>query len=137
MTLYTFGYRGRRIEDLDADVERLRACVVDVRYSPFGRDHTWTRPGLQARYGPRYVWIREFGNKNYRGGPIELLDEERGARRLGAVIADGTPAILLCACATPAECHRTVIAEKLRAELGWEIVHLTKGRGPRQRGMFE
>jgi uncharacterized protein (DUF488 family) len=123
--VYTFGYEGKKIKELDAEVNRLGATIVDVRYAPYGRNKDFNRPELQRRYGAKYVWIQELGNKNYKtGGKTEFVDAGLGARRLGSITSDGTPVILLCVCKNPETCHRNDLAKKLNEECGWEVHHL-------------
>ena len=62
MTVYTFGYRGRTVDELAAEMERLNAIAIDVRYRPFGRgpNQTWSRKTLKINRwadsdGPRPV----------------------------------------------------------------------------------
>tara|TARA_R110000824_G_scaffold18243_11_gene72643 strand:+ start:51 stop:476 length:426 start_codon:yes stop_codon:yes gene_type:complete len=133
-TVYTFGYSGKTIQQLDLEVERLGAVVIDVRIQPYGNP-VFNRSELQQRYGPKYVWIREFGNKNYKtGGPTEFVDVELGARKLGSIMADGTPVILLCVCENQWVCHRTDLAKRYNEELGWEICHLPYVEPKRESG---
>ena len=128
-TVYTFGYEAYKITDLDVEVKRLGAIVVDVRFSPYARnDAKFNRAELQQRYGAKYVWIQELGNKNYRNGkPIEFMDEALGARRLGGITSDGTSVILLCGCQDRTTCHRTELAKRLNEECGWDVRHLPEG----------
>jgi len=104
----------------------LGAVIVDVRIQPYARrDPDFNRPALQARYGSKYVWIREFGNKNYKtNGPTEFVNLDLGSRRLGAIVADGTPVIFLCMCKSHEGCHRTELANMFNDQLGWEVKHL-------------
>ena len=105
-------------------MNRLGATVVDVRMKPYGNP-IFDRSELQKRYGHRYVWIKELGNKNDKtGGQVEFVDAELGARRLGSITSDGMPVILLCACGDLEACHRNNLAKKLNEECGWKIEHL-------------
>ena len=135
-TVYGFGYRGRTIEELVGHVEQLGAVVVDVRYAPFVRDPNWSRNGLVRRLRHRYVWVQALGNKNYKSGPISLMDEALGLRTLGSITANGTPVILLCACADPQSCHRSVVTTGLHDELGWNVVELEPPHKLQQGGLL-
>jgi len=68
---------------------------------------------LQAALGSRYVHLGAFGNRNYQGGPVDIVDYEAGRAALEAL---ERPALLMCMCRDPAACHRSVIMERLRAE---------------------
>ena len=122
-TVYTFGHTSRTLAQLDQEVKRLGAVVVDVRIQTHSSD--FNRSKLQERYRAKYVWIKELGDKNYKtGGPTDYVDVELGVRRLGSITADGTPVILFCACKDYETCHRTELAKQLNKECGWKIQHL-------------
>lgn len=124
-TVYTFGCANKKIQELEGEVYRLGATIVDIREKPYGLNKVFNRSELQDRFGARYVWIIEFGTKNYQSGKaVEFADAELGARKLGSITADGTPVILLCACENLRECHRDDLAKKLNEECGWKICHL-------------
>ena len=123
--IYTFGCAGRHIDELAGEVKRLRATIVDIRLVP-GADQQWGRQNLQRTFGPRYVWIRELGRMG--GKDAGLVNTERGARRLGAISADGTAVVLLCDCKKLETCHRLEIADRLHSECGWAVQHLASPR---------
>ena len=125
-TVHTFGYASRTIDRLDSEVNRLSAVIVDVRIQPYDRiDHDFDRPALQARYGSKYVWMREFGNKHSKtNGATDFVNLDLGARRLGAIVADGTSVIFLCSCKSHDGCHRAELANLFNDQLGWKVSHL-------------
>ena len=127
MTIYTLGYSGWKIEQMAAVLERLGAVLVDVRMVPRSRAPQWNGGVLHRRLGERYVWVRELGNRNYRGTfeQIEIADFPAGERRLREIAAAGQPVILLCGCANVNLCHRKLLAEWLAQAWGAEVVHLT------------
>lgn len=138
---YTAGYQSRRPADLLARAGSLGADVVDIRLSACSRQPGWSKPELQAVFGPRYQHVPALGNANYKsrneeknrndepGGGIQLANVELGLkillspRRLEA----GRPAILLCGCREPEGCHRSMVGELLQGrgfqveELTWEV----------------
>jgi uncharacterized protein (DUF488 family) len=117
--VYTIGYSGRTPNELLEIVERLGAQLVDVRYSPASRMPQWSGLRLRQLFGERYTHLRQFGNVNYKnGGPIQLVDYASGKVYLDAL---DRPAVLMCVCSDPAICHRTTIANLLRAD-GFEVV---------------
>ena len=118
--VYTFGYSGKDTADLDRLVDDLGAVVFDVRFSPRSRNPHWNRRALEALLGDRYRHVRALGNANYRGGPIEIVDLEEGVR---TIQASPQPVILMCVCKDPRICHRTTIADHLRA-LGFDVEEL-------------
>jgi uncharacterized protein (DUF488 family) len=125
-TIYTFGYEKRQPEELVAEAERLSAVVVDVRLKPYSRRREWNLNNLARLCGPvhGYLWIKGFGNLNYKGGPIELADPEDGLARVAHDIERGRNIILLCYEADPKTCHRWQVAELIAKRFGCRIEHL-------------
>jgi uncharacterized protein (DUF488 family) len=135
-TIYTLGYSGWKIEDVEAVVTKLDAILVDVRMVPRSRSAVWNGGTLRNRLGDRYVWLKQFGNRNYKGtvDQIEIADFPAGEECLRKLIINGTPlgaiagkaVILLCGCPNVAACHRKILAEWLAQAWQAEIVHLTR-----------
>lgn len=121
--IYTFGYSGRQPQELAAIANFLNALVVDVRYSPFSRNAVWNKKELVALLDKRYRHVKALGNVNYKGGPIKLLDPEKGIEEVRLLLAE-SPIILICVCKSVHWCHRKVAAELLGEATGAEIVHL-------------
>lgn len=154
MTIYTLGYSGWKIEDVEAVLDRLDAVLVDVRMVPRSRIPTWNVGVLGRRFGPastgsaqgRYLWLREFGNRNYKGGPIDIVDFPAGQAKLAEITAchgdlsrrsaaeteaprsrtSGRAIVLLCGCADVKVCHRKLLAEWLAQAWRAEVEHLTR-----------
>lgn len=117
-TLYTWGYTGTHPTDLLAYVEALHALLIDVRFVPWSRVPYWRKAALMELVGAeRYLHLRALGNENYKGGPIKLHAPAAVVEPVRAVLRE-RPAILLCACADPAICHRSVAATYLARQLG-------------------
>jgi hypothetical protein len=96
---------------------------------PMSRVAAFRRHALQRTFGADYVWIKEFGNLNYKtpGSDPVIADPAAGLARLDeAGISERRPPLLLCVCPTP-QCHRAAVAAFLRAERGWPGVDLTAG----------
>lgn len=125
LIVYTFGYSGHKITDLESHIKRLGALVVDIRHSPRSRNATWRGSALQNRLGTNYVLLKEFGNINYRGGDIDIVDIVAGTNQVKVFLKD-KPVILMCVCKDHAYCHRLFVAEHLGEKLGADIVHLGK-----------
>lgn len=123
-TIYTYGYSGRAPEQLDQLAAALNATVFDIRFSPRSRNAAWSGKRLQARLQTRYRHVVEFGNVNYKGGPIHIVDYETGK---SLIAHSENPVILICVCRDPAICHRTHIARLLRAG-GLNVTELTPQR---------
>jgi hypothetical protein len=83
---------------------------------------------LPAWLGERYLWLREFGNRNYKGTfeQIEIADFPTGEKRLRESIAPGKAVALLCGCRDVNVCHRKVVAERLAQAWKTDVVHLER-----------
>ena len=109
--VYGVGYSKKQPADILRLAMQLDAIVFDVRLSPRSRRPEWSRKRLTEALGDRYQHVPEFGNINYKGGPIEIKDFTAG---LAQVRASGKPVILMCVCGDPAKCHRTMVGRLLR-----------------------
>jgi hypothetical protein len=97
-------------------------ALVDIRYNARGRRPEWNSERLRERYGVRYKPLSCLGNKNYKGGPIQIANPERGIPLLVDALQRGWTLILLCACAEYEQCHRKVVTEMVKAAcLGVEV----------------
>lgn len=118
--VYTTGYGGKKTGTILNLAKKYDAIILDIRYSPRSRNPDWSRKRMQERMGERYIHAHEFGNINYRGGPIRIVDYDAGK----AIIEQSDkPVILVCVCKDAKTCHRTTIAHRLRAE-GFEVVEI-------------
>ncbi len=129
MTIYTLGYSGWSIEDVEAVLDRLDAILVDVRMVPRSRwAAAWNSAVLAKRLSERYTWLRAFGNVNYKGTfeQIEIADFPAGQQRLREIADTGKAVVLMCGCRDVNVCHRKVLAERLAQAWGAEIEHLTR-----------
>lgn len=140
-TLFTIGYEqllpGPLVHELElAGVRRL----VDVRYRPQSRrpGMSKTRLGdLMAEHGIRYEHHRALGTpadlrQLYKGGRVaeghaamrEHVEAQAAAEldAFAAALPTAPPTALLCLEADPRACHRSVIAERLRARLPGLVV---------------
>ncbi|MGE0446824.1 MAG: DUF488 family protein [Vicinamibacterales bacterium] len=135
VTIYTFGYVGRSPSELETEARRLAADVLDVRFRPASQDPRWNGAALQGL--PGYRWVQGFGNKNYRGGPIELKAYPAGLSVVREILKAGRTVILLCMCADVKVCHRKVVAEKLATDLRVQVEHLGRAPKPKPRTLFD
>jgi len=96
--------------------------------------------GRGPAFGARYLWIKEWGNLNYRApdAPIHLADWPKGLQRLTARLKeDGTEVVvLMCACREVAVCHRKTVAERLAKATGGEVRHLDLPPGRRREALL-
>ncbi len=117
--IYTTGYGNDAPERIHQLVRDLDAVLVDIRYSP------WGKPGykqyeLRRALGDRYLHVQALGNAAYKTGGMQIADYPTGRAVLTQL---ERPAILLCACHSPAGCHRTVVGAMLAAD-GFTVTEL-------------
>lgn len=141
--LFTIGYEGSDIGTVLAALGRAGVTtLVDVRDAPVSRKPGFSKKALQAALagaGIAYVHLRWLGNPKPgrdagRAGDIATyhriyrarLETPEAQAELAAaarIAADGG-ACLMCYERDPALCHRTILAEKLRAAHGYAIENL-------------
>lgn len=117
-----------------AGVERL----IDVRELPISRRRGYAKTALGKAMegeGIEYLHMRALGNPKpfrdlYKSGKVDegrrlytayLQEEQREALELLASIIPEKKTALMCVEHDAATCHRTVIVEELRAELGLSV----------------
>jgi hypothetical protein len=117
-----------------AGVERL----IDVRELPISRRRGYAKSALwkaMADVGVDYVHIKALGNPKpfrdlYKSGNVEegqrcyeehLLGQRRGALEDLVPLLREKRCALMCVEHDPASCHRTVIFDALRGELGLDL----------------
>ena len=122
-TIYSLGYMASTPEALAAYVEQYDALVVDIRYNPKSSNPHWGGMALRRRYGDRYVYCHDYGNPNYKGGPMTLHYPDGAVRQLRPLL-ERHNLILICACVHSGSCHRKLAAEHLSAATGAPVVHL-------------
>ncbi len=135
--VWTIGYAGKTFDEVvgllsSAGVKRL----VDVRALPLSRRREFSKTALAERLaagGIEYVHVRSAGN------PFRHLADDVGRclafyRRhlarspdvlaeVARVVSEKTSA-LFCVEAEATGCHRSVIADLLAAEFGFDVRHL-------------
>lgn len=132
--IYTVGYSGRTPEQLKQAAEKLDALVVDIRHARRSRIFEWNEDNLFRVLGAeRYCPLPEWGNVNYKTGPIQLADAPRGLLKTLKFLETHN-VILLCGCAEYSICHRRVCAELFHErgipaqELSWPESSAVAGR---------
>ncbi len=121
---YTYGYRGGDQDLLERCVGALGLVILDIRHLPTSRNPIWRKEALEKRFGDQYRHIPELGNELRQTGRIRLLDLAAGLERVESF---GRP-LLMCCCAEPAGCHRTLVARALRRR-GWLVVEMPNRQG--------
>ena len=131
-TIYTVGYQCVSLDEIERAIEDTNSVLIDVRYMPASRMPQFSRKRLSERFGPRYLWVKGFGNVNYKnGGPIEFFDLEFGIEEVRSVLETHS-IMLMCQCPNLDQCHRKPLSEHLAKTFGLEVEHI--GGKPRQQG---
>jgi uncharacterized protein (DUF488 family) len=142
--IYTIGFSGKSAERFfgllaEHGVDRL----VDIRLRPDGQLSGFAKRGdlpyfLRELAGCDYVHVPELAPTDeilngYRHSKdavafhadFNALMEQRGIpESLDSSLFDGKAICLLCSEAKPAECHRSLVAARMAAAWGVEVVHL-------------
>ena len=128
--LCTIGYRGRSFSGL---CELLRehgvGVLIDIRYAAETRQKAFAKSTLSRRLpseaGIAYVHCGALGNRNYRSGPINIVDLDAGAAEVERLVAEHGTAAIMCACRSVAGCHREEAARALaERNPDWRITHV-------------
>ena len=126
MKIYTLGYSGWSVEAIKTFLESVNGVAVDVRMVPRSRVAAFNGTAFSRLLGERYYWLSDFGNVNYKSnGPIQIVNFDQGAGRLGILRDAGKAVVLLCGCADINVCHRKILAERLAEQWDAEVVHVT------------
>lgn len=125
--LWTIGYAGRSLAEFLAVLKRARVqLIVDVRELPLSRRKGFSKIALAAgleSVGIDYRHVRAAGNpyRALKAQPkrclalyAKHLDRTPDALDDVLELADSKRAALLCFEAEACECHRSVIAARLR-----------------------
>lgn len=127
MKIYTTGYGRHQPSAIANLLDEIgdNALLVDIRFSNYGR------PGfkgweLQRFFVGRYLHLRVLGNAEYKTGGMRIADYAAGK---AALLKLERPVLLLCACESPVGCHRTVVAEMLRAD-GFTVTEIAPRGAP-------
>ena len=128
--LCTIGYRGRSFSGL-ADLLREHgvAVLVDVRYAAETRQKTFAKSTLSKRLpaeaGIEYVHCEVLGNRNYRSGPINIVDLDSGVEEVERLAAGHGTIAVMCACRSVQGCHREEVSRALsERNPDWTISHI-------------
>ena len=128
MILYTIGYTGRTPNNLlNTLIEVGRPHLVDVRYSPYSRNSHYNLKAIRSAarsYKVKYRHVQALGNKNYRGGPVVLEDQNAGLAILSDML-EKSPVCIMCMCRSLTDCHRKFISDAMSGRLPeLSVVHL-------------
>ena len=123
-TVYSFGYHGWKLAAVAPQLLARGLILVDIRLKPYSRTPEWNQKRLEAALGANYLWLGEsLGNRNYKGGPIDIIDLDRGLTAIRTLIDTNETVVVMCMCPQVTECHRNVVLDRLRAD-GKTVVEL-------------
>jgi len=129
--VYTTGYLSGWTPDvLAAAVAEHGAVLCDIRFMPRSRVPGWNRAQLERLMGAQYQHIKALGNWNYRGGEVALVDLADGLRQVEVLLEEFGSVVLMCACRDLQRCHRRLVAEEVRRQLGVPTAELHPPPGP-------
>jgi uncharacterized protein (DUF488 family) len=130
--LFTVGYEGTTVDEFVAHLRSKNIdCVVDVREVPFSRKPGFSKTRLARRLSRakiRYVHLRELGAPKYFRDALKSTGDYSGffkrmdkhlARKKDAIeeayhYVVNTRCCLMCFEHSADECHRKVVARKIR-----------------------
>lgn len=128
-TIYLAGYGNQVPDQLFERLETVAdsLLVIDVRAIRKSWARAYTGSVVEdvvKKRGHDYIWLRQLGNAN-RNSQVQLIDEVVGMWALEQQIRrSALPIVLLCAERLSTRCHRSVVAEMLRARLEADGDHL-------------
>ena len=119
MKHYTMGYTGYSVAQIKKLAEELDAVVFDIRFRPYGRNFAFNKSRFIESLQERYEYIGELGNINYKleMKDTRFVDLEAG---IAKIVASEKPVIIMCTCKDYYNCHRSLVARRLR-EMGHEV----------------
>jgi uncharacterized protein (DUF488 family) len=145
--IYTIGYEGAAIEDLIAALQRAGVTrLLDIRCSPYSKRAEFSTDELRdalRSYGIAYTHIRELGNppagreaaraghaaafREIFSAHLDSPDGQQGLTKALSLAAEES-VCLLCLEKAANHCHRAMVAARLKALSGHEIVNLQAHR---------
>ena len=125
-TLYTIGYSGRSLDEIETICSEVDALLLDIRYKPYSRKYGFSKAALARFFGANYLHLRELGNINYDNNkPIQIYEPDAGLVLLGGLLRH-RPVIMLCVCRNYQRCHRQEVAYLAREHFpGLQVIHIT------------
>jgi uncharacterized protein (DUF488 family) len=145
MTVFTIGYEGLSLTAFVALLARHGIeTVVDIRELPLSRKPGFSKQALRHELGLagfKYVHIVALGCpkpvregyrrdgdwERYTEGFMQHLGEQQAALAELADLAQTSTCALLCYEADFSFCHRSMVAEAVRARYGAEVEHIRAG----------
>ena len=123
--IFTTGYTGKNINDLQPLLDALDALLVDIRFVPHSRIIHWQKVYLKALLGNGYRHVLNLGNRTFKENKITIQNLQLG---LETVLSLERNVVLMCACETAENCHRRLIIAELNQRdiknqeiLSWKI----------------
>lgn len=121
-TIYTIGYDGWTIDEIEAIRQQLEAGIIDIRWKQFSPRTEFQLEELLKRWEGNYLEVPQLGNTAIAGEP-RISNLEKGMEIISQYIST-INLILLCRCGSLDSCHRRVIAEEAAQRFQCEVIHL-------------
>jgi len=134
--VFTIGYEG---VDIDSFIQQLKdnavECLIDVRELPLSRKRGFSKTALETRLVAekiKYVHLKELGSpKRLRDRLKQTCDYRDFFKKMDAYLSSRTDAVesayqyvrrlvccLMCFEHIAEQCHRTIVAKKIRERDG-------------------
>lgn len=144
--LFTIGYEGSSLDEfLDTLLEEEVETLIDVREVPLSRKRGFSKSLLcnaVESVGIEYVHLKSLGDPKEgrvaaRNGEIDLFKEiyrrhlrtkaAREALELSTDIALNSASCLMCYERYAEDCHRNIVANRIKYRTGMPVRHLLSG----------
>lgn len=110
--VFTTGYIDRNVTRLPILLCALNAILIDIRFNPTDRKPQWGKDYLKLLLKDKYRHIPSLGNRaKSESGQISIQNLNLGIRVITELKVN---LVLMCSCRNENDCHRQVIAQKLR-----------------------
>ncbi len=112
--VFTTGYTDRDVRRLPDLLRALNAVLVDVRFNPTDGKPQWGKDYLKLLLKDKYRHVPSLGNRAKVGAAqTSIQNLNLGIRIITELKVN---LLLMCGCRSEKDCHRRLIAQKLRED---------------------
>lgn len=120
--VFTTGYTDKNVRHLPILLHNLNAVLVDIRFNAVDSQIQWGKDYLKLLLKDKYRHVPSLGNRAEDDGGgdasrISIQNLNLGIRILTDLKVN---LLLMCRCRFEENCHRRLVAEKLRED-GFEV----------------